>query len=387
MAPTVTEEARERAEALLRGNGGELGVLGSARAYRQVWARDSMVCGFGLLLCEGGLAIHRRSLATLQRFQTPLGNVPHHVGLADEDDPALLAHGGRLGTAEQAGQVVVDTAHSGCVDGALWYLISHYYTAQQSGEVEALRAAWPSLERALLWLRYQDSNECGLLEVHEAKDWADLFANRYNVLYSNVLYCAAWQSMGHMAQPAGPGPCPLLRAGSRREAQAQRAALGGAGRAEALGLAGAHAPRVALPAAARRGGTGGAPLLPPLHGLPRLRGPLRHAGQPAGCPLRRGRPRQGRQDSGLPARLRAERAVARARPLPPHPPGRARLARLLPTPQPEPAPPLPQRRRLALRRRLLRGRPGAGGPPGRGAPPTGAARRDEPPGAPRPLGV
>lgn len=39
-----------------------------------------------------------------------------------------------------------------------------------------------SLERALLWLRYQDSNGCGLLEVREAADWADLLANRFNIL-------------------------------------------------------------------------------------------------------------------------------------------------------------------------------------------------------------
>jgi hypothetical protein len=56
------------------------------------------------------------------------------------------------------------------------------------------------LEKALLWLRYQDSNECGLLEVHEAMDWADLFANRYNVLYDNALYYAAWKCMGQLAQ-------------------------------------------------------------------------------------------------------------------------------------------------------------------------------------------
>jgi hypothetical protein len=69
-----------------------------------------------------------------------------------------------------------------------------------SHDQEFLRQAWPSLEKALLWLRYQDSNECGLLEAHEAMDWADLFANRYNSLYANVLYYAAWQCMGQMAE-------------------------------------------------------------------------------------------------------------------------------------------------------------------------------------------
>jgi hypothetical protein len=31
-------------------------------------------------------------------------------------------------------------------------------------------------------------------------DWADLFPNRYNSLYPNALYAAAWPAMGHMAQ-------------------------------------------------------------------------------------------------------------------------------------------------------------------------------------------
>jgi hypothetical protein len=42
-----------------------------------------------------------------------------------------------------------------------------------------------------------------LLEVHEAMDWADLFANRYNVLFDNVLYAAAWQCLGALAEALG----------------------------------------------------------------------------------------------------------------------------------------------------------------------------------------
>jgi hypothetical protein len=196
-----TDEARQRAEALLLANGGELGLLGANQAYQQVWARDSMICGMGLLLCgERGAAIHQRSLATLGRFQSPLGKIPHNVGLTGVADPALIAHGGSLAPAGQAGLAVEDTIHAGCVDGNLWYIVGHYTNYVASGDRATLRAAWPSLERALLWLRYQDSNECGLLEVHEAMDWADLFANRYNVLFDNVLYYTAWRCMGLMAE-------------------------------------------------------------------------------------------------------------------------------------------------------------------------------------------
>lgn len=201
---TLILEGRQRGEERLLANGGELGLLGSSKAYQQVWARDSMICSLGLLLCanEEGKAIHRRSLETLRKFQSPLGKLPHNVGIANVTDPALIAHGGRLGEAS-SNEPIVDTAHAGCVDNNLWYIIGHYFNYIATGDKDFLQTVWESLEKALLWLRYQDSNECGLLEVHEAMDWADLFVNRYNVLYDNVLYAAAWKCMGHMAEALG----------------------------------------------------------------------------------------------------------------------------------------------------------------------------------------
>jgi hypothetical protein len=200
MEADLIQIARGQAERILLANGGALGLLGSNQAYQQVWARDSMICGLGLWLTQDptGRAIHGRSLETLRRFQSPLGKIPHNVGMPGVVDPALIAHGGWLG-GDDENVAVEDTIHAGCVDGNLWYIIAQYYDFSLRQDTDALRAAWPSLENALLWLRYQDSNECGLLEVHEAMDWADLFANRYNVLYDNVLYFAAWQCMGHMA--------------------------------------------------------------------------------------------------------------------------------------------------------------------------------------------
>ena len=116
-------------------------------------------------------------------------------------DPALIAHGGAL--TSQQDEVIQDTCHSGCVDGNLLYILGQYHYWTLAGDREYLATAWPSLEKALLWLRYQDSNECGLLEVHEAMDWADLYANRYNVLFDNALYYGAWQAMALMARALG----------------------------------------------------------------------------------------------------------------------------------------------------------------------------------------
>jgi hypothetical protein len=112
-----------------------------------------------------------RSLDTLRRFQSQLGKIPHNVGMPGILGPALIAHGGFLGQRLEANVAVENTIHAGCVDGNLWYILGQYYDFSLRQDFDMLRTAWTSPEKALLWLRYQDSNECGLLEVHEAIDW------------------------------------------------------------------------------------------------------------------------------------------------------------------------------------------------------------------------
>jgi glycogen debranching enzyme len=202
MYSVLIDIGKARAEQILLNNSSELGILGSSQAYQQLWARDSMISGLGLWLCNNpeGAVIHEHSLETLRQFQSPLGKIPHNVGYNHVNDPALVALGGRLAVNGEEPRLIADTTHAGVVDSNLWYILGHYYHYVQGKNTELLQQAWPSLEKALLWLRYQDSNECGLLEVHEAMDWADLFSNHYNVLFDNVLYYAAWKAMGQLAQ-------------------------------------------------------------------------------------------------------------------------------------------------------------------------------------------
>jgi glycogen debranching enzyme len=205
MDQALISTAQLKAEEILLANGSELGILGSSQAYKQLWARDSMISGLGLWLCLNpeAHAMHQRSLETLRQFQSPLGKIAHNVGYSNVDDPALVALGGRLDTSSEQKRLVADTTHAGVVDSNLWYIIGYYYHCIAGKDVDFLRQAWPSLEKAFLWLRYQDSNECGLLEVHEAMDWADLFSNHYNILFDNTLYYAAAKAMGQMAEALG----------------------------------------------------------------------------------------------------------------------------------------------------------------------------------------
>ncbi len=110
-------------------------------------------------------------------MQRLLGAIPNNVSVAT----------GRL-----------DHTNAGSVDSNLWFILGHVIQYRAFGNVEFLRAAWSSLEKALLWLCYRDSNGCGLLEVHEAADWADLLANRFNILYDNVLWYAALRAIAEM---------------------------------------------------------------------------------------------------------------------------------------------------------------------------------------------
>ena len=205
---TLVEEARRRAEELLRQNSRDIGLLSARRAYQQVNGRDAMISGLGLLLLDDPAmgVVHRHSLETLASGQSRLGNIPFGVGYPDVPDESFIATGGvftRSRNPEDRSKPVVDTIHAGCVDNSLWYILGHYAYQQRVGDVEFLRRHWAGIQRAYLWLQYQDVNECGLLEVHEAMDWADLFANRYNVLYDNALWYAAHRAMGYLAEAMG----------------------------------------------------------------------------------------------------------------------------------------------------------------------------------------
>lgn len=178
----LTEIALEKAKAILKSECSPIGLMASPEGYPHVWARDSVITSLGALLTPGHEFCLRRSLETLAGQQSELGAIPNNVSVAS----------GRL-----------DHTNAGSVDSNLWFILGHAFQHRAASDIEFLRRQWPALEQALLWLRYQDSNGCGLLEVHEAADWADLLANRFNVLYDNVLWYATLRAMAEMAGAIG----------------------------------------------------------------------------------------------------------------------------------------------------------------------------------------
>jgi glycogen debranching enzyme len=182
MSVTLAEEAAAAARETLLRCVSPAGLRASAdeRGYRQVWTRDAMVSLLGV--CAAGLSelvpAIRASLVSLADAQTPLGYVPIFV----EDGP-------------ESGQ-----GDPGGIDGSLWFIIGHHVLHRAFGAVDLLERHRTSLARAMLWARYQDSDDDGLIEAQEAAGWADLLAERGKTLYANVLYVLALRAYADLAQ-------------------------------------------------------------------------------------------------------------------------------------------------------------------------------------------
>jgi glycogen debranching enzyme len=183
---STVDEGRVRALEVLRRCMAPSGFKASAfeGGYPQVWARDAGITALGALVSGDGELIDcaRASLETLGAHQTDLGMIHLNVDTRTGD---------------------VTTENAGAVDANLWFLVAHDAYRQHVGDEGFTRASWPRLQAAETWLRYQDMNACGLLEVPEAGDWADLYSVRYNVLYDNVLYVAALRAMAGTAAALG----------------------------------------------------------------------------------------------------------------------------------------------------------------------------------------
>jgi GH15 family glucan-1,4-alpha-glucosidase len=188
MAPndTLLEDARVQAVDVLRRCITPYGfrASGASEGYPQVWARDSVITALGASTTGEPdlLQAFRASLDTLGSHQSELGLIP-------------------LNVLPETGESSSENA--GAVDANLWFVLGHFYHHLCTGDRMYLRSNWRRIDRAILWLRFQDMNECGLLEVPEAGDWMDLLAVRYNVLYDNVLYEAALRAGVQMATICG----------------------------------------------------------------------------------------------------------------------------------------------------------------------------------------
>ncbi|MFW5653182.1 MAG: amylo-alpha-1,6-glucosidase [Planctomycetota bacterium] len=179
----IIDEAFEKAVDVLRRNVTQRGFSACSiqhdadprSNYRSVWARDSAITLMWALPLKDQELIQasRKSLETILNAQSHDGHLPNYVDVVSGQ-----AQFGGIGNI--AG-----------IDGPMWIIIAAWNYAKFTGDHEFLHQYYDRLHRAMRWLRAHDSNNCGLLEVPEASDWADLFPRSYNVLFDEVLWYRA----------------------------------------------------------------------------------------------------------------------------------------------------------------------------------------------------
>lgn len=147
-------------------------IYGTDVNYRSVWARDgAMTLIWTLDLQEESIRECRRNtLRTLFRHQLSSGLIPTNVRI-DTDHPEFSGVGGVAG-----------------IDSVMWAVIAMCRYGTETHDWSLVDEFRTGIDRAMMWLRAQDVNNCGLLEIPEAGDWTDLFARSYHVLYDEVVW-------------------------------------------------------------------------------------------------------------------------------------------------------------------------------------------------------
>lgn len=145
---------------------------GTDANYRSVWARDGAktICWSIDLDDEDIRQCQAATLRTLLQHQSPTGQIPASVHL-DTHEPEYGGVGGITS-----------------IDSGMWVIIAAWRHAETSGDWSIVEEYSGALQKTMDWLSAHDSNNCGLLEIPEAGDWADLFGWSYHVLYDEVLW-------------------------------------------------------------------------------------------------------------------------------------------------------------------------------------------------------
>ena len=138
---TLLNQARQRALdvvwrcATVRG----FRASGLAAGYPQIWARDNGVVFLGAVASGEAelIAAGRQALETMSAHQSARGMIQLNVN----PDTGYIS-----------------TENAGAVDSNLWYILGHYLYFKTSGDLTFLQRHWASVDRAMIWLEYQDMN-------------------------------------------------------------------------------------------------------------------------------------------------------------------------------------------------------------------------------------
>jgi glycogen debranching enzyme len=162
-------------------------VYGTDENYRSVWARDGAITALWTLDLEDEdiRQAQIQTFETLLSKQSPTGQIPANVRI-ETGEPDYAGVGGIAS-----------------IDSVMWILIGLVHLCEFRGDWSLADRYAGNLQRAMDWLGAHDSNGCGLLEIPEASDWADLFGFSYHVLYDEVLWYRSLDCYARLAASLG----------------------------------------------------------------------------------------------------------------------------------------------------------------------------------------
>ena len=177
----MIEKCYERAKEVIKICSTKHGLFasGGIDGYNAVWARDSMISFLGASLVKDSLFRNtfKQSIVTLAMNQSRNGQIPNAVDKFSKRKPH------------------VDFAS---IDSSLWYIIGHYIYKKRYNDNSLFKKYKKSLEKALLWLRCQDTGEKGMLTQLPTSDWQDAFPHKYGYTISTqALYYKVLNLIGN----------------------------------------------------------------------------------------------------------------------------------------------------------------------------------------------
>lgn len=146
------------------------GLYASAHGYTAIWSRDSMTAFLGASLINDKVfrECFKKTLFQLSKYQSRLGEIPNNIDLWSKRNKKVTF---------------------ASIDSSLWYIIGHYTYADRYKDNSLLKRYRKNINKALLWVEYQDAGQDMLPEQQPTTDWQDAFPHKYgHVLNTQALY-------------------------------------------------------------------------------------------------------------------------------------------------------------------------------------------------------
>ncbi len=184
MKKSVLEDAYKKAIETIKICSTKHGLYasGGKKGYKGVWARDSMISLIGASAGDKNKLFKeqfKNSLITLAKHQSEKGQIPNAVYKFEKTKPK------------------VDYLS---IDSSLWFVIGHYVYKKKYGN-SLFKQYKKNIEKAIIWLGYQDITEDITLEQLPTTDWQDAFPHKYgDTINTQALYYYVLNLIGKKKQ-------------------------------------------------------------------------------------------------------------------------------------------------------------------------------------------